>query len=93
MKLKNKFLLLHIKTKKYWHNVPWSEIKNQIETTSDNSGEYKKKIIKIKFDSNYNLPLNRILKLHTLIIVVRFVFQEVSKYYPKYFLDECLYEL
>ena len=53
----------------------------------------KKKIIKIKFDSSYNLPLNRILKLHTLTIVVRSVFQEVSKYYPKYFLDECLYEL
>ena len=49
--------------------------------------------MKIKFESDDNLPLNRILKLHILTAVVRSVFQENSKYYPQIFLDECLYEL
>ena len=37
--------------------------------------------------------LNKILKLHNLIIVVRSVFQEDNKYYPQVFENECLYEL
>ena len=49
--------------------------------------------MKIKFNSNDNLPLNEILKLHMLTIIVRSVFEEDSKYYPQIFLDECLYEV
>ena len=45
--------------------------------------------MKIKFNSDNNLPLNKILKLHNLTIVVRTVFQEHGKYYPQVFLDEC----
>ena len=44
--------------------------------------------MKIKFNSDDNLPLNKILKLHMLTVVVR-----SGKYYPQVFLDECLYEL
>ena len=49
--------------------------------------------MKIKFNSDENLPLNKILKLHNVTIVVRYVFQEDGKYYLQVFLDECLYEL
>ena len=49
--------------------------------------------IEIKFNSDDNLPLNKMLKLHNLTIVVRSAFQEDNKYYPQMFLDECLYEL
>ena len=49
--------------------------------------------MKVKFNSDDNLPLNKILKLNNLTIVVRSVFQEDNKYYPQIFLDECLYEL
>ena len=49
--------------------------------------------MKIKFSSDDNLPLNKILKLHNLIIVVRAVFQEDKKYYPQVFLDDRLHEL
>ena len=49
--------------------------------------------MKIKFSSDGNLSLNKILKLHNLTIVVRSVFQEDGKYYPQVFSDECLYEL
>ena len=43
--------------------------------------------MKIKFSSDDNLPLNKILKL------IRSIFEEDGKYYPQVFLDECLYEL
>ena len=49
--------------------------------------------MKIKFGSDYNFPLNKILQLHNLTIVVRSVFQEDSEYYLQIFLDECFYEL
>ena len=49
--------------------------------------------MKIKFNSDDKLPLNKILKLHNLTIIVRSVFEEDGKYYPQVFLDECFYEL
>ena len=47
----------------------------------------------MEFNSDYNLPLNKILKLRMLTVIVRSVFEEDGKYYPQVFLDECLYEL
>ena len=41
--------------------------------------------MKIKFNSDDSLPLNKILKLLSLTIVVRIVFQEENKYYPQVF--------
>ena len=49
--------------------------------------------MRIKFDSDDSLPLNKTLKLHNMTIIVRSVFEEDGKYYPEVFLDECLYEL
>ena len=49
--------------------------------------------MKIKFNSDDNLHLDKILKLHNLTIVVRSVFQEDNKYYPQVYLDEYSYEL
>ena len=49
--------------------------------------------MKIRFESNDSLPLNKTLKLHNLTIVIRSVFQEDGKYYLQVFLDECLYQL
>ena len=48
--------------------------------------EYEKDFIKIKFNSDDNLPSNKMLKLHNLTSTVIFVFQEDNKV----FLDECL---
>ena len=56
-------------------------------------GEYAKDFIKIKFSSDDNLPLNKMLKLHMLTIIVRSVFKEDGKHYPQISLDECLYEV
>ena len=49
--------------------------------------------MKIKFNSDNDLPLNKTLMLYNLTIIVRFVFDEDGKYYPQVLLDECLYEL
>ena len=57
------------------------------------SGEYEKDFMRIKFNSDDDLPLNKILKLHNLAIIVRFVFEEDGKYCPQVFLEECLYEV
>ena len=39
--------------------------------------------MKIKFNSNDILPLNKMLKLHMLAVIDRFVFEEDRKYYPQ----------
>ena len=49
--------------------------------------------MKIKFNSDDDLPLNKILDLHMLTIIVRSVFEKHGKYYPQIFLDDCLYEV
>ena len=72
----------------------WDEIKYHIQTINAGKfGEYEKDYMKIKFSSENDLPLNKMLKLHTLTITVRSVFEENGKYYPKVFLDDCLYEV
>ena len=48
--------------------------------------------MKIKFNSDNKLPLNKTIKIPVMVIVVRAVFHENNKYYPQVFLDECLYE-
>ena len=49
--------------------------------------------MKIRFESDNNLPLNKTLKPNMLTVVVRCVFEEDGKYYRQIFLDERLYEL
>ena len=67
-------------------------IKDQIEKiNSSKSSEYEKNYMKIKFNSNNDLPFNKQLKFLNLTIIVRNVIEEDGKYYPQTFLDECLY--
>ena len=49
--------------------------------------------MKIKFNSNDNLPLNKPLKLHAMTIIIRSVFEEDGKLYPQVLLDDVLYEV
>ena len=49
--------------------------------------------MKIKFDSNDNLPLHEILKFRALTIIIRNISEKDGKYYPQIFLDDCLYEI
>ena len=69
-------------------------IKSGIEKINNNkSGEYEKDYMKIKFDSDDKLPLNKQLKFLSVTIVIRSVFEDDDKYYPQNFLDDCLCEL
>ena len=43
--------------------------------------------MKINFNSDDDLPLNKRLKLHMLTIIVRSALEEDGKYYPQVFLD------
>ena len=71
----------------------WSGIKDQIKKINNDSvGEYDKDYMKIKFDSDDNLPLNKVLKFHVLTIIIRNVFEKDGKYYPQIFLEDCLYD-
>ena len=49
--------------------------------------------MKIKFNSDDELPLNIMIETPTITIVVRAIFLENNKYYPQVFLDECLYQI
>ena len=56
------------------------------------SVDYNKKYMKIKFNSDAELPLNKIIEIPIMIIVVR-VFSMKIINYPQVCLDECLYKL
>ena len=71
----------------------WHGIKISTEKINKKLGEYGKDFLKIKFNSDDSLPLNKTLKLHNMTIIVLSVFEEDGKYYPQVSLDECLYEL
>ena len=49
--------------------------------------------MKFKFNSDDNLPLNKMLKLRMLTVLVRSVFEEDGKCYRQVFLNESLYEV
>ena len=49
--------------------------------------------MKIKFNSDGDLPLNKLLKFHATTIIIRFLFEEDGKLYPQPFFDDTLHEL
>ena len=49
--------------------------------------------MKIKFNSDDDLPLNKPLKFHAMTKIIRSVFEENGKLYPRVFLDDTLYKL
>ena len=55
--------------------------------------EYTKDYMKIKLNSDDNLPLNKLLKFYNMAITIRCVFSEDYKLYAQVFLDEALYSL
>ena len=72
----------------------WEGIKKEIETINGSEKiEYGKDYMKIGFESNDDLPLNKPIKLRLLTITIRSVFSEGNKFYPQLFLDDALYEL
>ena len=71
----------------------WSKVRDLIRSLTKNSDNYDEKYIKIKFNSDDELPLNKMIEISSMIIVAKTVFHKNNKYYPQVFLEECLYKL
>ena len=64
----------------------WDEIKHLIEKINEGEkSEYVKDFMKIKYNIDDNLSLNKMPKIHMLTIIVRSAFEEDGKYYPQVF--------
>ena len=69
--------------KKYSHVC--NGIKNKIKDVDDGDFDYEKGYMKIKFDSDDNLPLKKPLRFHNMTIIIRSVFEEDGKLYLQTF--------
>ena len=47
--------------------------------------------MKIRFDSDDDLPLKELLKFHVMVIIIRSDFEEDGKLYPQLLLDDTLW--
>ena len=70
----------------------WNGIKDKIKEVSSAECDYENNFMKIKFNSDVNLPLNKPLQFHNMTIIIRSVFED-GKLYPQVFVDHTLYEL
>ena len=77
--------------KKY--NDVFNGIMGKIKEVSNDECDYEKDYMKIKFNSDDDLPLNELLKFHNITITIRSVFEEDGKLYSQVFLDNTLYKL
>ena len=49
--------------------------------------------MKMIFNSDGDLPLNKLLKFHIMTIIIRYFFSEDGKLYPQLFLHDALHDL
>ena len=75
------------------NNDVWNGIRDKIKKVNSGECDYERDYMKIKFNSDDNLPLDKPLKFHNMTITIRYVFEEDGKLYPQVFLDDDLYEL
>ena len=75
------------------HNDVFNGLIDKIKKIDDDRLEYTKGYMKIKFNSDDILPLNKTLKIHTTSVTISCVISEDNKLYPQVFLDEALYSL
>ena len=68
-------------------------IKYHIKKIDNNNGEYQTDYKKIKFSSDDDILLNKLLYFPTITVTIRCAFVKDSKYYPKVYLDDCFYQV
>ena len=49
--------------------------------------------MKIKFLSDDDIPLNKMIYFSTVTVIIRCVFKRNGVYYPQVYLDDCLYQV
>ena len=69
------------------------ELKKSINAVNDGECDYEKDFMKIRFNSDDDLPLNKPVKFHGMTIIIRSVFEEDGKLYLNVFFDGTLLEL
>ena len=77
--------------KKY--NDVWDGIRDKIKEIASVECDYEKDYVKIKFNSDDDLPLSKPLKFHNMTIITRSAFEEDGKLYTEVLLEDALYEL
>ena len=61
----------------------FESIKNKITEKTWDVVEYDKNYMKIKFESNNNLPLDKDVNIYTATIIIRAIFAKDGKCYPQ----------
>ena len=71
------------KNKKVWRK--WVKISNLIRSVTKKLDNYDEEYMKIKFDLDDNLTLNKMIEISIVTIVVRSVFMKTTNIIPKFF--------
>ena len=81
--------------KKINHKCLLTECKGfpDCETFSDFKVNYGEDFDKIRFVSNDNLPIAKLIYFPTITVVIRCVFKQGDLFYPQVYLDDALYQL
>ena len=69
------------------------ELETKSNKISCDKCDYEKSYMKIKFNWDDDLQLNKQLKFRNMTITIRTVFEEDGQLYAKVFLNDTLYEL
>ena len=68
------------------HADVWNEIKNEIKTINGGKeNDYEKTYMKIKFNSEECLPLNKSLKFHAMTIIIRLFLKKMVSFIHNFF--------
>ena len=71
----------------------FAEIKHHINKTDGSEVVYEKDYMKIKFSTDDSIPINKIIYFPIITVIIRCVFKQNVVYYPKVYLDDCLYQI
>ena len=72
----------------------WERTKRHIEVIIDDEPiEYRKDFMKIKFESDDDLPLSKTFNILKMTVVAASVPEKNATYYPQIFLHECAHKL
>ena len=89
--LKNVVIFIQKILKRY--NDVFNGVIDKLKKIDHDWLEYTKDYMKIKLNSDNNLPLNKPLKFYEMTITIRYVISEDNKLYLQVFLDGVLYSL
>ena len=71
----------------------WKSIRTKTEEYTGSIVQYDQDYIRIKLESNDNLPTGKTVNIRLATIIIRSVFAQNGEYYPQLFLNSGLYEL